>query len=57
MPEGQHLILVDLSLDELPRLLVIEFIGISAVGLVRAKRMPALALTPQHVRCVLCALV
>ena len=54
---GQDFNLIDMSIDELARLLMIELIGSNTVGLVCVMCMPASALAPQSLRCVLCALV
>ena len=48
------MILVDMSVNDLSRLLVIELISIIALHLVRASPMPALALAPQPLCHVLC---
>jgi hypothetical protein len=42
-----------MSIDELPQLSVIELNGSSAVGEVRVMCMPARALAPQPLQCVL----
>ena len=46
-----------MSMDELPRLLVIELIGSNSVSLVCGMRMPVRAQPLQKLPCVLCALV
>ena len=56
-PTGQHLILVELSFDAPNQPAVIEVVGRSPDRSVRAMCMPARALAPQPLRCVLGALV
>ena len=55
--DGQDSTLLDMSIDELHQLTAIELIGSNTVGLVCVMCMHARALTPQPLRCVLCALV
>ena len=50
VPQVKDSSLLDMSIDELPRLSVIELNGRSTVGLVRVMCMPALALGLQPLR-------
>ena len=51
------MIMVDLSTAERNQPAMIELIDVSAVSFVCVMPMPARALVPQPLRCVLCALV
>ena len=54
---GQDFNLIDMSIDELARLLMIELIGTDTVSLVRVMSMAARALASKPLPCVLNALV